>query len=349
MVVGKLKFAMAVTLVLLFGTLAAILGLILWLAGPSLGLASGLVTVLAFTFFMVFIQWYASPWLIKAFTRMRPVGDGEYPWLHETLEELSRKAGIPTPSLYIVQDGTPNAFAFGRTRKSANIAVHTGLLGVLNKEEVRAVLAHEVAHIRNWDVAVITLASTVPLLLYYLIVFFGSASMGRDERRSGWAVLAVWLGAYVAQFLSMLLVRYLSRTREMYADTFSAVVTSPQALRTALAKISYGFPTGVNPKAYQATRAFYIADPVAGAQAAEALSGEELAREVEASERQRAREGGFVLSARELDKAIEWERTSGAAKFMELFGTHPLTYKRLEALKEAEREIKAGRLTLAAI
>jgi heat shock protein HtpX len=339
MVVGKLRFAMAVTLALLFGTLAAVLGLILWYAGPSLGLGAGLVTVVAFTLILTFVQWYAAPWLIKTFTRMRPLAEGDYPWLHSMVAELSQKAGIPKPSLYLVHDGTPNAFAFGRTKKSSNIAVHTGLLNVLSRDEVRAVLAHEVAHVRHWDVAVITLASVVPMLLYYLVILFGSQAMGPRERRSGFAVLAVWLGAYLAQFASMLLVRYLSRARESYADAFSAVVTNPRDMRTALAKISYGFPRGVDASAYKATRAFYIADPV---------TGSELANELARSERQRLQEGPAV-SAAELDRAMEWERTSGAAKFMELLGTHPLTYKRLDNLKALEADIQAGRLTLSTL
>jgi heat shock protein HtpX len=169
------------------------------------------------------------------------------------------------PKVYLVQDGTPNAFAFARTPADGNIAIHTGLIKTLNKEEITSVLAHEVGHIKHWDSTVMTIASMVPMLIYYTIILFAGR---RDDSKSGGSFILVWLGAYLAQFLSSLIVMYLSRTREYYADAFSAVATGkPAVMRTALAKIAYGF-SNVNVDKYASKRAFYIADPNTGAQLA---------------------------------------------------------------------------------
>ncbi|MFA4946497.1 MAG: zinc metalloprotease HtpX [Candidatus Micrarchaeia archaeon] len=308
----KLRFAMLATMTLLFGFLAGIFGLIVWYYGATLESNLMLTGIVAFVVLLTAVQWWAGPWLIKVTTRMRELKPNEYPELHEMLAELSRKAGIKKPRLFLVMDGTPNAFAFGRTPNDSNVAVHSGLLGVLNKEEVKAVLAHEVGHVKHWDVAVITLASMVPLLAYYLIVLFFSRQSNDRGAPSG---IAVFFGALLAQFLSRLLVMYLSRTREYYADAFSAAATrKPASLANALKKISYGF-AGVNPRAYESKAAFYIASP------SEAAELGDKARE------------------REIDYAIEWEKTNAWAGIGELLSTHPLTFKRLAALRELENNL----------
>ncbi len=297
---------MLLTMILLFGFLAGIFGLIVWYYGATIetNLMIGLIIVFVAGF--TAIQWWSAPWFIRRTTRMRELKQSEQPWLHESLKRLARKAGIKTPKLYLVMDGTPNAFAFGRTPNDASIAVHSGLLKALNKDEVTAVLAHEVGHVKHWDVAVITLASMIPLLVYYLIILFFS---GRDRNGGNW--IAVFVGALFAQFLSRLIVMHLSRTREYYADAFSAAATrKPGALQNALAKISYGFPRGISVKDYQVKRAFYIADPIQAASEPD-----------------------------DLREAIAWEKTNSWAQFKELLGTHPLTYKRLNALEELKADL----------
>jgi len=333
MALGALKASMALTIALLFGTLAAIFGIILWLAGPGVGIGTGLAMVVGFTVIVTLLQWYFAPNLIRFMTRMRELDPSEYPWLHETLARHAKSAGIKKPKLYLVMDGTPNAFAFGRTKNDSNVAVHLGLLNTLSKEEVEAVVAHEVGHIRHWDVAVITLASMVPMLVYYGIIFAGSLLAGRDRenRGGGFGAIGVWIGAYAAQFLSFLIVMHLSRTREYYADAFSAASTKkPALLGSALAKIAYGFPAAAPTDAYRDKRAFYIADPVEGVEVAQAIHRTEAAG----------------VSKTEIEHAIAWERNRG---FFEFFSTHPMTYKRLEALERAEEDIKAGKLTLATV
>ncbi len=339
MALEKLKLAMLVTMTLLFGTLAGAFGLFLYFNSPGLGVDLSLMLIVLFVVGLTAVQWYLAPSIIKWTTRMRELSPQDYPWLHEMVEKLSHKAGIKKPKLFLVHDATPNAFAFGRTKNDSNVAVHAGLLNVLNKDELEAVLAHEVGHIRNWDVAVITLASMVPLLIYYLVIMF--ASRDRDNQPA-YAPILVFVGAMVAQFLSSLIVMYLSRTREYYADAFAAVATNnPAAMRTALAKIVYGFPALAHASEdYSAKRAFYIADPV---------SSSDIGREIEQSEHKRRHEvetEGHKLKADEVKHAMEWERKTGYAKFSEFFSTHPLTFKRIDALQGVEQEIKQGKLTL---
>lgn len=335
----KLKLSMLLTLALLLGTLTAIFGLILWYNGAKIGTVGGIIAVIGFSAIIAGLQWYIAPWMIKYFTRMREVdrGEAEYRWIHEMVEKIASKAGIPKPKIYLVQDGSPNAFAFGRTPSSSNIAIHTGLLNLLNKEEVEGVVAHEIGHIKHWDVAIITMASMVPLIVYYAIILF-FARQNRDEQGGFGSVIAIWIGAFIAQMLSSLIVMQLSRTRESYADAFSAVVTGkPAALRTGLAKITYGFSPQTNAKSYQGMRAFYIADPI---------NSTDLAKELEKSAEQKQREGPAKFSPREIDHAIEWEKSRG---WMQFFSTHPYTYKRIAALNEIEKDIKSGKISLAAV
>ncbi|PIN96041.1 hypothetical protein COX86_00210 [Candidatus Micrarchaeota archaeon CG_4_10_14_0_2_um_filter_60_11] len=330
--IAKLRLAMVLTMTLLFGFLAGIFGLILWQYGPAMELGSALAMIVGFVVVFTLAQWYFAPSIIRWTTRMRELPHGEYAWLHAELAELSKKAGIKTPRLYLVMDGTPNAFAFGRTPNDANIAVHAGLLNALNREEVKAVVAHEVGHVKHWDVAVITLASMVPLLAYYLIVLF--AGRNNNERGGALGGIAVFIGALIAQFISRLLVMYLSRTREYYADAFSAAATrSPSSLQTALAKIVYGFPRGAPTEEYKSKQAFYIADPVGAANESGSVNPEKLGRELESAS------AGGNLEKGEIAHAIEWEKTNAWAKFSELLGTHPLTYKRLDALEALKKDL----------
>jgi heat shock protein HtpX len=325
---GALKTSMALTLLLLFGFLTGIGGLILYVYGPSLGLVAGIILAAFFAFVMVGIQFWLGPIIIKWMTRMREISPSDYPEIHAIVDEVCRLANVKKPKVFLVQDASPNAFAFGRTPSDSNIAVHTGLLNVLNKDEVKAVIAHEIGHIKHWDVAVITLASVVPLLVYYLVILFAP----RDDRRGGGmlSVVLVFVGAILAQLVAKLLVMHLSRSRESYADAFSAVVTrNPTALQTALAKITYG----ANPapsSASQSLRAFYIADP---------FEKPDLGKMAEESEK------GEKISVRsdEINYAMKWEREHAGFEF---FSSHPMTFKRIDALEALKKEIATGKISL---
>ena len=126
----KLKMSMLLTMALLLGTLTAIFGLVLWYNGARIGTVGGIIAIVGFSAIIAGLQWYIAPWMIKYFTRMREIGkeEPEYKWIHAMVEKICTKANVPKPKIYLVQDGTPNAFAFGRTPSSSNIAIHTCLL-----------------------------------------------------------------------------------------------------------------------------------------------------------------------------------------------------------------------------
>lgn len=347
----KLKLAMFVTFVILFGTLLGLTGLIVWFATPSIYEISSLIFILfliGLAAGFVLLQWLIAPYILRWLTNMREIKKSEYPWLNKMLDGLVKKAGLKKrPRLYIVYDGTPNAFAFGWTKNRAFIALHSGLIELLNKDEVEAVLAHEVGHVKHNDFILMTIASMVPIMIYYLIVGLGSIMMSRSRNRGGLYPVLVFIGGYIAQFLTYLIVLYLSRTREFYSDAFSAVATSPKNMRTALAKISYGFPIISSSKlnSYRNRRSFFVADPVMALSISKSRKGK-LDKEIEESVEKRKREKRKINYSKEIDHAIEWEKTSSGAKLKQIFSTHPLTYRRIDALYALESQIKKGQVTL---
>jgi len=306
---------MSLTVLLLFGFLFGILAFV----GYYFALSGYLVVALAV--FIVFLQWLVSPYIIWWTTNMRLLERNEYPWLWETVKELCKKNKVPLPKLAIVNSGAPNAFVFGRTPKSAVLAVTRGLLNNLSKEEVKAVLAHEVGHIKHKDMVVMTLVGAIPVILYFIARFIIFAPRRDEERRSGSALL-VGLIAYFLYFITNLLVLALSRLREYYADYFSATNTTPRLLARALAKITYGLSISPDRHLNSAVRAFFISDPLTATKEVSTFSSEYSDMEID---------------EKELEKAMEWERRNPFARISELFSTHPLTYKRIKALLELEK------------
>ena len=304
--------AMSMTLLLLFGFLFAILAAVGYYFAWSGYLTVGLAVLL------VLFQWAIGPAVIRWTTNMRPLARDELPWLQETVRELCRKHRVPMPKLAIARMGAPNAFVFGRTPRGATLVVTQGLLNTLSRDEVRAVVGHEVGHIRHKDMVVMTLASAIPIIAYFVarsLIFAPS----RGDRRAGVAI-AIGLGAFLVYFVTNLLVLYLSRLREYYSDHFSGVATRPDSLASALAKITYGLSVAPHEeKVSSAARYFYISDP------SEATG--EVAHFA-------AHYRDLHISREEVRDAMAWERRNPLMHFMELFRTHPLTYKRIGRLHE---------------
>ena len=144
------------------------------------------------------------------------------------------------PSFGILHDGAPQAFTYGHHPSNARVVISEGILNLLEPAEVEAVVAHELGHAHNWDMALMTLANLVPLLLYYLYRVGIRMSGGRNNKGGDYTI-AVAVGAYVLYVVSEYLVLWFSRTREYYADRFAGQVTgNANALATALVKIAYG-------------------------------------------------------------------------------------------------------------
>lgn len=185
----------------------------------------------------LFIQYFYSDKIALASVGARIVSESEAPELHELVGRLCAIAGLPKPRIAVVRTDIPNAFATGRSQSSSVVAVTTGLLRRLDKSELEAVLAHELSHIKNRDVAVMTIASflsTVASVIVQNIFFLGD----RRDRESG-SLIAVWIVSLIVWIVSFILIRALSRYREFSADRGAAIITGrPSALVSALMKIS---------------------------------------------------------------------------------------------------------------
>jgi heat shock protein HtpX len=214
---------------------------------------------------IVLLQYAIGPKIVEWSMRVKYVNDQDYPKLHQMVADLAQKAGLPaTPRIGISQLPIPNAFAFGRTQRGARVCVTKGILETLNDDELKAVLGHEISHIKHRDVAVITVLSVIPMICYMLYITFVWGGMGRrDSRDSGGAVI-IGLLALAVYFITNLLVMYGSRIREYYADMGSTELgNQPQYLATALYKItvqSARIPKRAL-KQSEGMKAFFINDP----------------------------------------------------------------------------------------
>ena len=188
---------------------------------------------------MILAQWYWSDKIVLWSSGAKIVSREEYPKLHEIVERLSTNNGLPKPKVALVNSSVPNAFATGKSPKSSLVAVTTGLLELLDDDELEAVIGHELTHVRSRDVLVLTLASVFSTVAWYLIQFGfygGLQTRNRNSVGSGVIVLVV---AVVTWVVSFLIIRAISRYREYSADRGGAIMTGkPDKLATALLKIS---------------------------------------------------------------------------------------------------------------
>jgi heat shock protein HtpX len=209
----------------------------------NVGLAPMLVIVVGLAFF----QYYTSDKIALAASGAKVVSQEEAPELHATVERLCAMADLPKPRIAVVDSDVPNAFATGRNPKHAAVAVTTGLWRRLEPQEIEAVLAHELSHIANRDVLVMTVASFFAMLAALLTRFglyagmFGGFGGGRSNNNNNqvpvWLIVTVV--AIVTYAISFILIRTISRYREYAADRGSALITgTPENLMSALQKIA---------------------------------------------------------------------------------------------------------------
>lgn len=254
----RLYLLVGLMFAILYGILVGI-GYYLQITGVSfylfiIGIAAG----------FVLLQFMIGPKIVEWSMRIKYVSEQEYPKLHQMVADQAEKAGLPNkPRIGISQLPIPNAFAFGRTKKGSRVCVTRGLLDLLTDDELKAVLGHELSHIRHRDVAVITMLSVIPMICYMIYVSFLWGGMGRRDRDSGGA-LAIGILALVVYFITSLLVMYGSRIREYYADQGSAELgNQPHHLATALYKLTIS--TAKTPKNMlkqtEGMKAFFINDP----------------------------------------------------------------------------------------
>jgi len=293
------------------------------------------------TGFIMAFEWLVGPSIAFRALGARYVSPNDAPWLHSTVEELAKKSGIPKPRIAVSRYPFPNACVFGRTLGSSTLVVTEGLLKELNADEVRAVIGHELGHLKHRDCIVLTLLSAIPTLCFIIatIAFLGlrGTYRSRSQKSGALAVILFLIGlvALLAYFVTLLVVRYLSRMREFYADAYSAYLTNPSHLKSALAKIAYGLST--KQMEVHGARAFFIEDP--------ASASKEINEIMSKAEEYDLDKDG-VLDERELQLAMEKEaKKSRWNRFNMVFSTHPPTFKRILLLSIIERELRAGRFT----
>jgi heat shock protein HtpX len=228
-----LQVRMTVTLFLL-GALYVVLVVALLAAG-----ASG-ITVAVIAGGLALLNLFASDKLALAAMGARHVSPAEAPQLHAMIERLCVQADLPKPKVAIVNTRMPNAFALGRSPKSATVAATTGIMELLSPAELEGVLAHELTHVANRDVLVMTLASFFATIAAYIVQFgfFFGGSSDDDDNPSFLVLFLVSIGVYIISFFLM---QALSRYREFAADRGAAILTGrPSALASALVRISSG-------------------------------------------------------------------------------------------------------------
>ncbi len=312
----------AMLLSLLFGLLFAILMAL----GLYFGISTGAVLLLAML--IVLAQYALGPLLLDHIFNIQWVDPASVdPELARFIQNTCQRLGIRPPRFGLIDDGNPNAFTYGHYRGNARLVITRGILDLLDPDERKAVVGHELGHIRNRDFMVMTLATAVPIALYVLArsALWGSSGRGRG---AGYLALVAFV-SYLVYIVSHYLALLLSRTREYYADEVSAQLTrNPNALSSALIKIAYGLARAP-PRAedwdrdtrgmirHDGARGLGIFDPAVARSLALTASG-----------------AGASLTPGAVEDAMYWDLWNPWGRFYELASTHPLPAKRIRRLGE---------------
>jgi len=212
--------------------------------GRLVGGEVGMVIALALAVAMNFGSFWFSDKLVIAMTKAQPVTPSQAPELHAMVDRLAKKANIPKPAVYIVNDPSPNAFATGRSPSRAAVAVNRGLLDILTPDEVEGVIAHEIAHIKHRDTLTMAVVASIAGAIMMLAQFAQIAAIfggGRGDDGEGGNPLVLLLVAIIAPIAALAVQMGISRAREFEADRLGAdLAGSPHGLANALRKLEAG-------------------------------------------------------------------------------------------------------------
>lgn len=311
---------------LLLAALFAIIYAIIVMIGTAMG-QENFNLYLYIALGMMFFQYLIGPNILEWSMRLRYIKREENPKLFAIVEDQARRAGIPMPRVCISDMGVPNAFAFGRGVRDGRVCVTRGIMSLLSEDELRAVIGHEVAHIRNRDVLTMTLLSVIPMVMYRIAWHFLYYGGGRRSERGNNTAL-IGLAALVFYFVTNLLVMYASRIREYFADKGSVEFGNrPSALASALYKLVYGSARSDRDTLHQVegVKAFFINDP------------NQAMREIREL-RQLDLDQSGTIDAMELARLETSNVKLGLADHMlEAMSTHPNMLKRVKHLSQLSR------------
>lgn len=289
------------------------------LAGWYLGVSSWRLYFGA-SIVIVFLQYWFGPSIVKRSMNVRPLSEAEAPHIHQMIQELADEAGVPKPELGLSEINIPNAFAYGRSSRSGHIAITRPILGLLDRDELRAVLGHEMGHIKHNDMIVTAAVSVIPMICYYIALSF----MFSGDSRNGGGIIIGILG-YLFYLIGQVLVLFISRTREYYADQASVEYGNhPASLVSALYKLSYGAArcSKETIDEVNTNRAFFVNDV-------------NNARNDITDFQQIDFDGDGKISEEELKRLLNADvKISRKNGLMELLSTHPDSLKRVKRLAE---------------
>lgn len=308
-----------ITMSCLYGMLAAVIILIVVLIGMPVTYG------ITFSLIILILQFLFAPalndWVFKAFYKTK--FDYEIPeYLKEFIIESCQKHNMKYPKIGFIDDGSPNAFTYGRTKNDARVVITRGILELLDEEEVKAVVAHELGHANHYDMLFMTVAQVVPLVLYYVSEIFLNADSKKSSRSNSDSsdnAALIGLVAYILYLVSQYIILWLSRTREYYADSFAVEETrNPSALAAALVKIGFGLAVGNAESKSKVSKGNTL-----GISDAKTSKGMAITS---------YNNGG--VSKENIINAMKWERWNVWAKINELNSTHPLISNRLLAISD---------------
>lgn len=341
---SKLVSVSLLTVTCLYGLLVA-LGV-----GISLACGVSILPALIVGIIVLIIQFIVSPWLMDLTTRWLYKADfnKEIPdYLKKFITEVCEKNKIKYPKIGIINDGAPNCYTYGRTKRDARIIITRGVFDLLSEEEVKAVIGHELGHVAHYDMLVMTVAQLIPIVFYAIYEGCINSTTSSSDDDKGYSI-AIAVIAYVLYIISQYIVLWLSRTREYFADSFSVEETkNPNALAEALVKIGFGLTTsdekveekeeseekdkkGKKDKKEKKTSAaavngLGIFDKKTSKTLVACSSTDGMSTKV---------------SKKSIKNAMKWEKWNYWAKWYEFNSTHPLISKRLERITERSKEFK---------
>ena len=257
---------------LLLGLMTALIVFIGGLFGGKQGMILAFVLAMGMNFFS---YWYSDKIVLRMY-RATEVNPQDFPTLFHAVSRLAQNAGLPMPRVYIIPDGSPNAFATGRDPEHAVIAVTEGLLRTMNNEEATGVLAHEMSHIKNRDILIGSIAATMAGAIMIIATmarwsaFFGGGN--RDEEGGGMGMIGLIAMSILAPIAAMLIQMAISRSREYLADATGAQLAgNPEGLANALGKLG-AYSRQIPMKAQPATAHMFIVNPLSGRKMANLFS-----------------------------------------------------------------------------